>query len=253
MRGKVFLYQSPHSEGDSGRLKEYLAGSFGVEVEVRGDIFSFASGEGELARKLAEARVVDVIKPFKKNDPLPMELRVEKDTLKGKRAPVILYDGFMLMLILKKLLPRKEVKAEYLHLYLTERLFGTFDEGDKRYHARAVVLGYPSIVSPTGIVEAPAKPREYYLERRLSPHATEMLREKYKERFIDYGDPRMQKALEGYTAMAVFYHFLGETFCENVHCRLYNSHWQEELINSQLSQPEFCPRHEKMRKKLAIF
>nr|WP_320416723.1 DUF6775 family putative metallopeptidase [Candidatus Nitrosotenuis chungbukensis] len=40
----------------------------------------------------------------------------------------------------------------------------TFDSGDYRYHGRALIGANPSIISTTGIIEAPAKPRQYYMD-----------------------------------------------------------------------------------------
>ncbi len=43
---------------------------------------------------------------------------------------------------------------------------------------------------------------------------------------------------------AVVYALTGDPFCEDRGCRMYNAHWQEELIFAQLgSEYEFCPRH----------
>jgi len=46
------------------------------------------------------------------------------------------------------------------HIVLTKRLFATFGE-DERLHIRASVYSYPSVISTSGIVEGPAKPKEY--------------------------------------------------------------------------------------------
>jgi len=44
----------------------------------------------------------------------------------------------------------------------------------------------------------------------------------------------------------VFYNLTGAPFCEDVNCRLFNAHWQEEMIKAQITGPyEFCPEHEK--------
>ena len=75
------------------------------------------------------------------------------------------------------------------------------------------------------------------------------IREEMKEliegRFIDYGDKRITDILKGYVLQGIFYQMLGDTFCESKVCRLFNSHWQEEVINSQMQDPEFCEKHVK--------
>ena len=40
----------------------------------------------------------------------------------------------------------------------------TYDATDSRYHGRAVICSNPAIISTTGMIEAPARPREYYFE-----------------------------------------------------------------------------------------
>ncbi|NOZ77355.1 MAG: hypothetical protein GXO65_06795 [Euryarchaeota archaeon] len=106
----------------------------------------------------------------------------------------------------------------------------------------------------TGLVEAPAKPKEFYLEKQF--HATgdaaglEALKEKYRGRFLDYGDPRTTEVVKGYVMQAVFYQLTGEAFCPEKRCRLYNAHWQEEVL-AQLSEPEFCPAHRRRLEALA--
>jgi hypothetical protein len=105
----------------------------------------------------------------------------------------------------------------------------------------------PAIISTTGLVEAPAKPREFYLAKqqyeKLGKDLTE-LKHQFQGSFIDYGDRRLTEVAKGYAMQAVFYFLAGDPFCEDKGCRLYNAHWQEELIFAQLeSGYEFCPRH----------
>jgi len=250
MSSKIFLYRSPHAEVNLEELGAYIKKTFNFEVELREDFFShFDFDAKHVARKIAELRVVDISKPFKKNKPFPVEIKLEEGILRGKSAPGLLYDGFYFMELMRDIIPEEERRKDFLHLYITDRLLGTFDEDDLRYHARTVILGYPCIISTSGIVEAPAKPREFYIEKSLLKAGAEeliKLKEKYRGRFIDYGDKRMQRVVEGYSAMAVFYHYLGEVFCTSRKCRLYNAHWQEELIEAQLSEPECCSKHEDM-------
>jgi len=58
-----------------------------------------------------------------------------------------------------------EVKDSY-SIIITKRLFATFDVVGKHIHLRSSLYSYPSIISLSGIVEAPAKPREYYLAKQ---------------------------------------------------------------------------------------
>jgi hypothetical protein len=72
------------------------------------------------------------------------------------------------------------------------------------------------------------------------------LKEKFRGRFIDHDDERLTEIMKGYVMQAIFYHIASSPFCDDTRCRLYNGHWQEEVLEAQLKQPEFCERHEKM-------
>ena len=154
-------------------------------------------------------------------------------------------------------MPPDELDMGHAHVVFTNRLFGTWDEGDRRYHARVSIYGFPSLISTTGIVEAPAKPKEYYaLKQGYAalgvPVPLEELREKFRGEFIDYDDERLTEVMKGYVMQALFYHLFQEPFCDKITCKLYNSHWQEEVIKSQLEcrEKEFCDRHHEALNKL---
>jgi hypothetical protein len=105
------------------------------------------------------------------------------------------------------------------------------------------VYGFPSLISTTGVVEAPAKPREFYLKKRLGI-PLEVLKSEFIGRFIDHGDPHLTDVMKGYVMQALFFHMTGDPFCDDPDCRLYNAHWQEELIRAQVDgRYEFCPNH----------
>jgi hypothetical protein len=102
----------------------------------------------------------------------------------------------------------------------------------------------------TGIVEAPAKPREFYMAQQLGFADMEALKRKFAGRFIDYGDDRMTAAATGYVLQALFFFVNdGEPFCENDACRLFNSHWQEDLIRTQVESPTICSKHRALANK----
>ena len=109
---------------------------------------------------------------------------------------VFMYDGFELQKNLRYLNDDKET----LHIILTNRLTCTFDENDGRYHARAVICANPAIISTTGIIEAPAKPKEYYFEvMALKSQGLDIrsAKEKYKEKFLAYNDKKTNKDCRG--------------------------------------------------------
>jgi len=155
-----------------------------------------------------------------------------------------------------EIVPRDERLPELVHIFFTNRLFATWDDSNQRYHLRTSVYSIPSVISTTGLVEAPAKPREYYLLKqqyeKLGRDITG-LKDKFKGRCLDYGDSRLTEVAKGYVMQAVFYSLTGEPFCQDKGCRLYNAHWQEELILAQLeSGYEFCQRHTELLPRLRI-
>ncbi len=141
------------------------------------------------------------------------------------------------------------------HVIITGKLFATFDE-DKKMHIRAAIFGFPSVISTSGIVEGPAKPKEYYLFKQKYSQLgiweieEAKIKKKFKGRFIDYEDKRITEVLKGYVAQALFFYITQEPFCKQKSCRLYNSHWQEGLIYSQITSGEFCSRHKSILQKL---
>jgi len=137
-----------------------------VPVEVRGNPFALCrEKDRDWARKLASIKVQDANKKLvAAQDPLYGEIQYEQRRIRGKtRAFGVLYDGFHLLRIFSELIPRGERSPGFVHIFLTNRLFATWDDGDRRYHARTSLYGMSSIISTTGIVEAPARPREYYI------------------------------------------------------------------------------------------
>lgn len=260
---KVHLYEDLSSKTlDLQKIALYLREKFGkILVDVRRPLITATSETAEfLARKLAVSRVRDVMNPNLRIEPLLGEIEFERRLLLDSRLRLtgVLYDGFRLQAVVRELLPREELNIEHAHIVFTNRLFGTFDQGDGRYHAHVSVYGFPSLISTTGIVEAPAKPKEYYALRRgyealgvMAP--IEELKQKFRGRFIDYDDERLTEVMKGYVMQALFYHIIGEPFCNDKRCRLFDARWQEEVLEAQLSQPEFCERHQREIEKFRQF
>jgi len=257
---EIILYDEGVAEElDIEKIAQYLAQKMNkVKVEIRGNPFVFNLPQDKVsdyARKIANIKIQEVNKKIKpEQEPLHGEIEYEKRRILGKtRSFGTLYDGFHLQRVFSELIPRGEHSLKFVHIIFTNRLFATWDESNKRYHLRTSVYAFLSLISTTGIVEAPARPREYYLLKqqyeRLRKDLTE-LKASFKERFIDYEDKRLTEVMKGYAMQAFFYSLTGDPFCEDKGCRLYNAHWQEELIFAQLeSGYEFCPRHTKLLKK----
>ena len=249
---KILLYDEGTAQAlNLEEIAEYLSKKLAkVELEIRGNPFYSSQDKvSDYARKIASIKVQDTTKRMLfVEEPLYGEIEHEKRRLLGKtRAFGILYDGLELQRIFWELISKEERSFEFVHIFFTNRFFATWDELNRRYHARVSVYGIPSIISTTGLIEAPAKPREYYLLKQqyamLGKDPLE-LKDRFKGRFIDYEDERLTEVMKGYAMQAVFYSLIGDPFCEDKGCRLYNAHWQEELIFAQLEgEYEFCPRH----------
>lgn len=271
---KVILYDDKSTSNlILDELRDYLASKFNnLEISVRNDFFSYyldnqnntASKDGEsekeqnnrisgLARQLAGTKVRDLNQPGKFMEPLLGEIRFEEKILNNpsKAVPGIFYDGFKLHELFQELLPNTEINKTIYHIIFTHRLFGTFDQNDKRYHARVILCGYPSIISTTGIVEAPAKPKEYYqikqglIQQNIST-IDDFVPKELKQKYLKYNDQKITEMMKGYVMQAIFYHLTSEPFCSDPKCRLFNAHWQEELLQAQASKPEFCEKHQEI-------
>ncbi|UCF12561.1 MAG: hypothetical protein JSW06_11105 [Thermoplasmatales archaeon] len=254
----IYLYSEPSSKTlNLKEIKGYLKQILGdIYVEVRKDFITHLLNSkdiNEFSKMLAQCKVRDLSSPEFEMDLLPGEIRYEKKLIEHPDVKLsgILYDGGRLDVAFQSLISQEELDFNNIHIIFTNRLFGTFDEKDSRYHARVIICGYPSIISTTGIVEAPAKSKEfYYLKQKYLmlgmeiPH--EIINEKFQGNFIEYDDPRLTEIMKGYVMQSVFYHLIYEPFCKEKNCRLYNAHWQKEVINAQLRDPEFCKKHEKI-------
>lgn len=194
---------------------------------------------------------VDVRRPFQYDSQIERamisDLKQPFEKQPKPNGTMVLYDGYELQRIFAEMIPAKE--AGHVHVILTDLLTCTFSEEDWRYHGRAVVCGTPAIISTSGIVEAPAKPREFYLAQLAGIADIVSLKKKLARRFIDYGDARLTKAAAAYTLQVLFFFVTGgEPFCDDKDCLLYNAHWQEDLVH-MLKREELCASHKKMANK----
>ena len=175
-------------------------------------------------------------------------------SITGRRCKeLILYDGFMMQRLFETMINENEANSDHVHIVFEDRLICTFSEEDWRYHARTILGGSPSIISTTGIIEAPAKPREWYI-KQLQVAANDIggdgdennsnSSSSEKEKYLDYGDYRINFAAVGYAIQSLFFFLTeGNPFCDDINCRLFNAHWQEELIHSQIQSERLCNEH----------
>jgi hypothetical protein len=195
-------------------------------------------------KTIEQAKIVDTKQPFEK------QRNQEQDIL----LTIPLYDGFVMQKMFAEMIPTAELSLAHIHITFTSLLTCTFTEDDWRYHGRAVICGTPSIVSTTGIVEALAKPREFYLAHLGGKAADNgSLKKKFAGRFIDYDDEdKITAASINYALQSIFFFITeGEPFCNNKDCRLFNSHWQEELIHT-IEKRTLCSHHRNLANKISI-
>ena len=162
-----------------------------------------------------------------------------------------MYDGFEFHKVISEFISNNDNRIDTLHIIFTNKLTCTFDENDFRYHARAIIGSNPTIISTTGMIEAPAKPKQYYLDlmTNFSEDKIEETKRKHKGEFLEYHDSRLSEVAEVYLLQAIMYYETGESFCEDDKCRLFNAHWQKDLF-SQIKNKQFCEKHQKMFNEL---
>jgi hypothetical protein len=246
-------------------VKEILKSlsELGLNVKFKGDFFkSQGISIEKIAVKLAVSRILNIsrmgsLNVFSKKS----DVEYEKNTLESSKPMRLIrdlsnvYDGYELAQLL-----RAYVNKEF-HIIFTSRMFSTFE--GTRYHGRTIVVDFPlAIISTTGIVEAPAKPQEFYMSLGAYYKAKEAgyevpeekdfindLKDKFADRFIDYEDPRLTQIIKGYSVQAIFYLLFGEAFCGDRDCILYNAHTQKDMIHAQIESGQLCNRHKKYLQK----
>lgn len=251
---KIFLYDEPAvSQIQLERLASFLRETFSIPVETRDSILKFS--KKDTAEKIAACRIFNLIKPYERHNPNADEIIFEEANFENtsKTENIVMYDGFEMQKALTELIPETERKLESFHIFFTNKLTCTYDYNDYRYHGRALIGANPSIISTTGIMEAPAKPREYYLEL-MSNYAqginVKSIKEKYKGTYLEYNDVRLSQIIEGYLLQTIFYFETGDAFCDKIECRLFNAHWQKDLMYSQLENGKLCEKHQLVLIKL---
>ena len=263
---KIFLYDEPAvSELKILNLKNFLLETFSVEVEIIECIFH--NLDEKTIEKISACRVFDTGSHFKKHIPSRQQIDFEKnvcedtklmeDTTKVENAEriedVVIYDGFEVQNVINSIISQDCLSQNNLHIVFTNKLTCTYDNMDHRYHGRTVICSNPAIISTTGMIEAPAKSREYYLEVmkcKMQGLDIKSVKKNYSGEFLDYYDQRLSKIAEGYLLQATFYYITGDAFCDSLDCRLNNAHWQKDLIYSQIKISKLCKKHQKILEDL---
>lgn len=237
----------PASRVDWPKLIEFLRGECRTKPSLREDLFWGLDEEAlePLARRIAEIRVLGSHDQSLNPEPYPVEVDYELRNLKRpdrKFGPV--YSGFRFQALLRELIPKEERSFCHLHIIFTNQRLATWE--GSRWHLRTILLGFPTVISTTGLVEAPAREREYYVLSSVDQALAEKWLSERRD-FLDYDDPRLTEALKGYLWQALFFQrALGEgrdfAFCPDEKCSLYNSHRQRELFSAQFGG-RLCEAH----------
>ena len=240
---KIILYNEPTvPEIQIEEIKQFIIDTFQIKVEIKDNFFE--NLDDKAFESIASTRIFDLKKQFRKYIPTQEEIQIEKENQDTSEQDIMtLYDGFELQNIIAGNIT---IPDNTLHIIFTNKLTATFDNDDFRYHARALISSNPTIISTTGIIEAPAKPKQYYLDlmTNFSKEKIEEIKEKYKGEFLEYHDSRLSGIAEGYVLQAIMYYTTGEAFCENKECRLFNAHWQKDLFYSQIENKKLCTKHQ---------
>jgi len=257
---KIFLYDEPAvQEIQISNLKNFLLKTFSVDVEIKKCIFNNLSEK--TMEKLSGCRIFDPKIPFKVYHPdkqkIDFERKVCRDTKLMEKTTmvedaeriedVVMYDAFEIQNIIYDVVTESDLNPDNLHIAFTNKLICTYDTTDTRYHSRTVICSNPAIISTTGMIEAPARPKEYYFEvmkYKMQGLSIQNVKKNYGQKFLDYHDKRLSKIAEGYLLQAVFYYLTGDAFCDNLNCRLNNAHWQKDLLYSQLKIGKLCDKHQ---------
>ena len=251
---RIILYNEPAvPQIKIENLKKFLEEYFSIKIEIRDNILK--NSFRDTSRKIAECKIYYLKKDFEKHTPTEEEVKFEELNIQDSSVTenIIMYDGYQLQKIFTELIPDNEKTEEFFHICFTNKLTCTFDYNDYRYHGRALIGANPSIISTTGIIEAPAKPRDYYVDLMTNYSQgvnLDSIKQKYKGTYLEYNDDRLSNIIEGYLLQAIFYYETGDPFCTNADCRLFNAHWQKDLLYSQLEIGKLCTNHQNILKKL---
>lgn len=238
----------------AGLLKETIEP---IKVKVQKENFSEESADLDaISSELIKLRIIDPTKRDARAIDSFALRDFEKRILCGiSRARGVPYEGVGLMKLYQQLIGIAHVVPDEIQIVLTDRLIMTWSDDDLRFHARVAVFGFPSVISTSGMIEAPARPREYYLAKQaLSIKGVggfePALAEQFKGRYLEPDDDRTKHVLRGYLLQCLFYAYNIEPFCKDKDCALFNAHWQEEMIHAQVESGKLCAKHEVLLDKI---
>lgn len=256
MLKSIFIYDAPDAIGlDIRAIGYHLADMFPrVEVETRTDFFTWHLGQfdldqvealtAEVAARLEEREVHNLVAPDRRDD-------FEPETPEERELGTV-YLAEPLQDVMRAVIPAEERGAQALHLAFITQCIGCFVPGESHFRLQMVQHGEPTIISTTGIIEAPALPREYAFRRAQLlmfglDAAAEELDGLFAEEALAHGDTRLNRVATGIALQAVFRHAFGEVGCAEPTCPLHVATTHDELARAHLSDDSrLCDRHTRM-------
>lgn len=253
---RVYLYDSPDTAGlDIAEVAAYLGDLMPtVATHVRTDYLTHHLAKfndeqvevlaRELAARLKEREVTNLVFPDDRG--LLPPVRPEERDLQS------VYPADALQEVVAPLLPRDERGSGKLHLVFVSQCIGQWNAQLRQFSLGIIQPGEPTLISTSGIVEAPKPPREYSFRRAQLVafglgEALEYLDEQFAAETLIHGDPRITEAAKGYGLQSVFHHLFGQAGCEEPMCRLYEAATADEMAAAQLgAEAALCERHARM-------
>ncbi len=249
---KIILYDEPSVPEIKLKnvvefLKKVLATP--IQIEIKNNFFQ--NSNDHIFERIAKTQIFDLKKKFTEHNPTTVEILNEKKNYDNQIENAVLHEGLEFQKVIIENIPWNDDKNT-LHIIFTDKIVCTYDKDTARYHARIWIGPNPVIISTTGIIEAPAKPKQYYYDimTNFSKKSVNEIKRKYKGEFLEYHDSRISDILEGILLQIITHQETGEGFCDDSNCRLFNSHWQKELLLSQIENKKMCEKHKKLFKEI---
>ncbi len=246
----IYLYDDPDAQGlDIDYLAGYLASELtACKVGVRTDFITHHLGnmpaekrDGATAQLSQDLEDADPVSRISGEDLLFEHVLEQADA----------HDYYLfrpLQRALRALIPQEEAGLDHLHIVFTAHLLAEIEQ-PLNLHPRMAALGAPSVLSTSGLVEVPDRPKEYHFKRMqyatfgADDHLPD-LAEDFADRALGYGDPRLNDVLRGYMLMAVIYRATGDGPCDIPTCPLYPADTQVDVLDAQLGhESAMCPHH----------
>lgn len=252
----IYIYDAPEAIGlNIGVVAQYLADLVPeAEVESRTDFFTYHLGKFEesqvnvlteqIVARLDEREVSNLVHPDLRDGTEPVTPE--------ERDLGVVYLGERLQEVMRPVLSQEERTERHLHIVCISQCIGHFEAGAPLLVLQTIQHGQPTIISTTGLVEAPELPREYTFRRAQLlalgvDEGVEELDEKFAGATLHHGDSRITRVAVGHALHALFRRLFGEQGCDVPTCPLHRARTHDALYEAHLSaESGLCDRHTRM-------